>query len=120
MVAISRSMVTNAKVLILDEPTSSLDSAEVEQLFTVMRRLRDEGVAILFAARLRRRPARDRVGRTRGHRRRRQDARRGAEAPHRLLLREQARRGHHPRPERAREHHSRCPGQAWLGAPAAT
>lgn len=84
LVAISRSMVTNAKVLILDEPTSSLDSAEVEQLFTVMRRLRDEGVAILFAARLRRRPARDRVGRTRGHRRRRQHARRGAEAPHRL------------------------------------
>ncbi|WP_269451764.1 sugar ABC transporter ATP-binding protein [Tessaracoccus coleopterorum] len=50
LVAISRSMVTNAKVLILDEPTSSLDSAEVEQLFTVMRRLRDEGVAILFVS----------------------------------------------------------------------
>jgi simple sugar transport system ATP-binding protein len=36
------------KVLILDEPTSSLDRAEVEQLFDVMRRLRDDGVAILF------------------------------------------------------------------------
>lgn len=36
------------KVLILDEPTSSLDAAEIEQLFSVMRRLRDEGMAILF------------------------------------------------------------------------
>ena len=36
------------KVLILDEPTSSLDTAEIAQLFTVMRRLRDEGMAILF------------------------------------------------------------------------
>ncbi|SHJ85005.1 monosaccharide ABC transporter ATP-binding protein, CUT2 family [Tessaracoccus bendigoensis DSM 12906] len=50
LVAISRSMVTNAKVLILDEPTSSLDAVEVEQLFTVIRRLRDEGVAILFVS----------------------------------------------------------------------
>jgi simple sugar transport system ATP-binding protein len=43
-------MVTNAKVLILDEPTSSLDAVEVEQLFGVIRRLRDEGVAILFVS----------------------------------------------------------------------
>ena len=50
LVAISRSMVTNSKVLILDEPTSSLDANEVEQLFTVIRRLRDEGVAILFVS----------------------------------------------------------------------
>ena len=33
-----------------DEPTSSLDSDEVEKLFTVMRRLRDEGVAIVFVS----------------------------------------------------------------------
>jgi monosaccharide-transporting ATPase len=39
-----------AKVLILDEPTSSLDADEVEKLFTVMRRLRDEGVAIVFVS----------------------------------------------------------------------
>ena len=32
----------------LDEPTSSLDRGEVVQLFGVMRRLRDRGVAILF------------------------------------------------------------------------
>ena len=41
---------TDSTVLILDEPTSSLDAAEVEQLFAVIRRLRDEGVAILFVS----------------------------------------------------------------------
>ncbi len=35
-------------VLILDEPTSSLDDDEVEKLFVLMRRLRDEGVGIIF------------------------------------------------------------------------
>lgn len=50
LVAISRSMVTRAKVLILDEPTSSLDAVEVEQLFGVIRGLRDQGVAILFVS----------------------------------------------------------------------
>jgi simple sugar transport system ATP-binding protein len=50
LVAISRSMVTKSKVLILDEPTSSLDAVEVEQLFGVMRNLRDQGVAILFVS----------------------------------------------------------------------
>ncbi|MET0494758.1 MAG: sugar ABC transporter ATP-binding protein [Actinoplanes sp.] len=37
-----------AKVLILDEPTSSLDASEVERLFQVMRALKRDGVAILF------------------------------------------------------------------------
>jgi len=50
LVAISRAMVAKSKVLILDEPTSSLDANEVEGLFTVMRRLRDQGVAILFVS----------------------------------------------------------------------
>lgn len=50
LVAISRAMAVKAKVLILDEPTSSLDAAEVEGLFTVMRSLRDQGVAILFVS----------------------------------------------------------------------
>ncbi len=50
LVAISRAMVTDCKVLILDEPTSSLDAAEVEALFAVIRQLRDEGVAILFVS----------------------------------------------------------------------
>ena len=43
LVAISRAMVLDAKVLILDEPTSSLDRGEVEQLFGVIRDLRDRG-----------------------------------------------------------------------------
>ena len=50
LVAISRAMVTDSTVLILDEPTSSLDANEVEDLFDVIRRLRDEGVAILFVS----------------------------------------------------------------------
>jgi simple sugar transport system ATP-binding protein len=50
LVAISRAMVVNAKVLVLDEPTSSLDAAEVAGLFGIIRRLRDEGVAILFVS----------------------------------------------------------------------
>ncbi len=50
LVAISRAMVLDAKVLILDEPTSSLDRDEVEQLFGVMRELRATGVAILFVS----------------------------------------------------------------------
>lgn len=38
------------RVLILDEPTSSLDREEVEELFALMRRLREDGVAILFVS----------------------------------------------------------------------
>lgn len=48
MVAIARVLDSKAKVLILDEPTSSLDESEVDQLFKVIRKLRDEGLAILF------------------------------------------------------------------------
>lgn len=50
LVAISRAMVTDSTVLILDEPTSSLDANEVEVLFNVIRHLRDQGVAILFVS----------------------------------------------------------------------
>ncbi|MBB3996704.1 sugar ABC transporter ATP-binding protein [Aureimonas pseudogalii] len=48
LVAIIRAVDVSGKVLILDEPTASLDAAEVETLFAAMRRLRDQGLAILF------------------------------------------------------------------------
>lgn len=48
MVAIARALNISAQVLILDEPTSSLDDAAVQHLFRVMRRLRSQGMAILF------------------------------------------------------------------------
>jgi simple sugar transport system ATP-binding protein len=48
MVAISRALNVKARVLVLDEPTSSLDEAEVQLLFSVLRRLRAQGIAILF------------------------------------------------------------------------
>jgi len=50
LVAISRAMVLDAQVLILDEPTSSLDRNEVERLFAVIRDLRAQGMAILFVS----------------------------------------------------------------------
>jgi simple sugar transport system ATP-binding protein len=50
MVAIARAIDVEAKVLVLDEPTSSLDAGEVAQLFRVMRQLKDQGIAILFVS----------------------------------------------------------------------
>src|SRR5699024_2909576 len=50
LVAISRGTVTDSKALIMDEPTSSLDANEVENLFTVIRARRDDSVAILFVS----------------------------------------------------------------------
>ena len=48
MVAIARAVDVQAKVLILDEPTSSLDDNEVQLLFDVMRDLKAEGMGIIF------------------------------------------------------------------------
>ena len=48
MVAIARSVDMECKVLILDEPTSSLDEREVEKLFSLMRELKARGVGIIF------------------------------------------------------------------------
>ena len=48
MVAIGRAVDMNCKVLILDEPTSSLDEQEVSMLFKLMRDLKSRGVGIIF------------------------------------------------------------------------
>lgn len=48
MIAIARAMARAPKVLILDEPTSSLSAAEANRLFALIDRLRDQGVAILY------------------------------------------------------------------------
>lgn len=48
MIAIARAIDTKCKVLILDEPTSSLSDRETERLFAIMRKLKAQGVAIIF------------------------------------------------------------------------
>ncbi|MCX8063125.1 MAG: sugar ABC transporter ATP-binding protein, partial [Anaerolineales bacterium] len=48
MVEIARAFSINARILIMDEPTSSLTLNEVAELFRLVRRLRDEGTAIVF------------------------------------------------------------------------
>ena len=48
LIAIARSLDISAQVLILDEPTSSLDTPEVEQLFSVLRKLKEDGIAMVF------------------------------------------------------------------------
>ncbi len=48
MVSIARAVDVQAKVLILDEPTSSLDDKEVQRLFAVVRDLREKGLGVIF------------------------------------------------------------------------
>jgi ABC-type sugar transport system ATPase subunit len=50
MVEIARALTIDARILILDEPTSSLTDDEVEALFGLVRRLRNEGVATIFVS----------------------------------------------------------------------
>ncbi len=48
LIAIARALDIDCKLLILDEPTSSLDAKEVDELFTVLGKLRAQGMAIIF------------------------------------------------------------------------
>lgn len=48
IIAIARAVDLSGKVLVLDEPTASLDSHEVEMVFAVLRRLRDQGLGIII------------------------------------------------------------------------
>ncbi len=48
IVQITRALANNAKVLVLDEPTAALVAAETSSLFTVLRALRDQGIAVIF------------------------------------------------------------------------
>lgn len=48
MVEIAKAMSYNSKVIVLDEPTSSLSEREVEKLFSILRKLRDQGISFIF------------------------------------------------------------------------
>lgn len=48
MVAISRALMFNAKLIIMDEPTTALTKKEVKALFSIVKKLKAEGIAILF------------------------------------------------------------------------
>ena len=48
MVAIAKALVFDSRLLIMDEPTSTLSNAEVEHLFRIMEKLREKGVSVLF------------------------------------------------------------------------
>lgn len=50
LVAIARAVSADVRVLVLDEPTSSLDLDEVAELFRIIRELKERGVAILFVS----------------------------------------------------------------------
>ncbi|NUR89294.1 MAG: sugar ABC transporter ATP-binding protein [Nonomuraea sp.] len=50
MVALARAVSVQARVVIMDEPTSSLEPREVETLFGVIRRLRDTGIAVIYVS----------------------------------------------------------------------
>jgi ribose transport system ATP-binding protein len=50
LVAIGRALVVDAQVLVLDEPTASLPVDETHRLFTVLRRLRDDGLGLVYVS----------------------------------------------------------------------
>jgi rhamnose transport system ATP-binding protein len=50
LVEIAKALSLQTRVLVLDEPTAALSAHEVEELFAIVRRLRDRGVAVLFVS----------------------------------------------------------------------
>ena len=50
LVEIAKALSIQARVLVLDEPTAALSAHEVEELFTIVKQLRERGVAILFVS----------------------------------------------------------------------
>lgn len=50
MIEIAKALLIGAKMIIMDEPTSSLGEKEVEQLMTICRSLRDQGISIVFVS----------------------------------------------------------------------
>jgi ribose transport system ATP-binding protein len=50
LVEIAKALVTNAKIILLDEPTASITGSETEKLFDVIRKLKDQGTAVLFVS----------------------------------------------------------------------
>ncbi|MGW3823544.1 sugar ABC transporter ATP-binding protein [Streptomyces sp. NPDC005071] len=50
MVALARAVSVNARVVVMDEPTSSLEPREVETLFRVIENLRGQGIAVLYVS----------------------------------------------------------------------
>jgi len=50
MVAVAKAVSMDARVVIMDEPTSSLEAREVETLFEVIRQLREEGVGVIYVS----------------------------------------------------------------------
>ena len=50
LVAIARSLACKAKIIIMDEPTSSLSKGEVELFFTIIRSLKSEGISVVFVS----------------------------------------------------------------------
>jgi rhamnose transport system ATP-binding protein len=50
LIEIAKALTLDARILILDEPTASLSTHEVDRLFAIVRRTRDHGVAVLFVS----------------------------------------------------------------------
>lgn len=48
LVEIARALSTNARIIVMDEPTTSLSERETERLFKVIARMKDEGIAIIY------------------------------------------------------------------------